>query len=93
MKAGDIIPRQRRVAAAAGRTVLQAPAVSGASPPSRAESRDVLQRGRNIDLMEHPELKLYARQIGIKQQDVDGLTVDRLRQNCKARLYEYIESF
>jgi hypothetical protein len=28
-------------------------------------------------------LKAFARSIGIKQRDVDGLTEDRLRQNCK----------
>jgi hypothetical protein len=36
-------------------------------------------------------LKAYARRIGIQQRDVDGLTEDRLRQNCKAMLLERMD--
>lgn len=37
------------------------------------------------------ELRQYARAIGIPQRDVDGLSEDRLRQNCKARIFESME--
>lgn len=39
-----------------------------------------------VDAIEGDELKAYARSLGITQRDVDGLTQDRLRQNCKARI-------
>lgn len=55
------------------------------------ESKDSLQRGRNIDTMPEAELRRYARQLGIGQRDAEGLTVERLRQNCTAQLYELIE--
>lgn len=29
-------------------------------------------------------LKAFARSIGVMQRDIDGLSEDRLRQNCKA---------
>jgi hypothetical protein len=44
-----------------------------------------------IDDMSGPLLRAYARRIGIKQRDVDGLTEDRLRQNCKASLLAQLE--
>lgn len=56
------------------------------------ESRDTLQRGRNIDRMGEAELRRYARQIGISQRDAEGLAVERLRQNCTAQLYELIDA-
>lgn len=46
---------------------------------------------KSIDDMAGPLLKAYARRIGIKQRDVDGLTEDRLRQNCKAMLLESMD--
>lgn len=45
---------------------------------------------RPIDDMGGALLRAYARHIGIQQRDVDGLTEDRLRQNCKARVFETI---
>jgi isopenicillin N synthase-like dioxygenase len=44
-----------------------------------------------IDDMGGALLKAYARSIGIMQRDVDALTEDRLRQNCKARVIQAIE--
>lgn len=44
-----------------------------------------------IDDMSTPLLRAYARRIGIMQRDVDGLTEDRLRQNCKIRAIQNIE--
>lgn len=41
-----------------------------------------------VDAISGIELKSYARSLGITQRDVDGLTEDRLRQNCKARIAE-----
>jgi hypothetical protein len=46
---------------------------------------------RPIDTMDGALLRAYARRIGIMQRDVDGLTKDRLRQNCKALLLEQLE--
>ena len=43
---------------------------------------------RSIDDMEPALLRAYARRIGIKQRDVDGLSEARLRQNCKAQVLE-----
>jgi hypothetical protein len=45
----------------------------------------------NIDTIAYPDLKVYARSIGIMQRDVDGLTEARLRQNCKARVLDAID--
>lgn len=59
--------------------------------PTVDQRRDPLQRGRNVDTMPEAELRTYARQIGITLRDAQGLAVDRLRQNCKARLLELIE--
>lgn len=67
-----------------------APAQPEAQPA--AESRDCLQRGRNIDTMPEAELRRYARQLGITQRDAEGLTIERLRQNCAAQLYELIDA-
>lgn len=44
-----------------------------------------------VDAIEGDELKAYARSIGITQRDVDFLSVDRLRQNCKVRILESME--
>lgn len=45
-------------------------------------------RGKRIavDAIDGDQLKAYARSLGITQRDVDGLSEDRLRQNCKARI-------
>jgi hypothetical protein len=39
-----------------------------------------------VDAIDGAQLKAYARSLGITQRDVDGLSEDRLRQNCKARI-------
>jgi len=44
-----------------------------------------------IDDMGGELLRAFARRIGIMQRDVDRLTEDRLRQNCKARQIEMLE--
>lgn len=58
-------------------------------------SDQVIQTGevknKSVDLMAGDELKAYAKKVGISQRDIDGLTEDRLRQNCKVRIYESLE--
>jgi hypothetical protein len=46
---------------------------------------------RPVDDMSGALLKAFARRIGIQQRDVDGLTEDRLRQNCKAMQLAHLE--
>jgi hypothetical protein len=71
-------------------TVVTTPAAKLADPqPEPQFSRDDFRKP--IDDMEGPLLRAYARRIGIMQRDVDGLTQDRLRQNCKALLLEQLE--
>ena len=71
----------------------QPPAAS--VPVLRAEpaSRDSLQRSRDIGRMDHDELRAYAKQIGIRQRDIDDLTLDRLRQNCMLTVASLIEAY
>lgn len=57
-------------------------------PPSPSFYRNVRVA---VDAIAGDELKAYARSIGITQRDVDGLSEDRLRQNCKARIYDSME--
>ena len=45
----------------------------------------------NIDTVDFDTLKQYARSIGILQRDVDTLSEPRLRQNCKARVFQSME--
>lgn len=84
-------------AAAAASAVVAAPpaaiqaAVAEVAPP--AVHRDPLQRAREIRTMEHAELRLYAKQIGIRQRDIDELTVDRLRQNCALTVASLVEAY
>lgn len=85
------------VAAAVAQAAIAAtPPVVQPEPVAQADAgpgeRDCLQRGRRIDQMGETELRRYARQLGISQRDADGLTVERLRQNCTAQLYELIDA-
>lgn len=45
----------------------------------------------SVDSINGDDLKAYARSIGITQRNVDFLTEDRLRQNCKARILQSME--
>lgn len=72
--------------AAAAPPPAAAPAPAPAQPAKTQFSRDDFRR--SIDDMSGAMLKAYARSIGILQRDVDALTEDRLRQNCKARIAE-----
>lgn len=68
--------------------VLTTPAASLAQPEPQFTREDFR---RSVDDMSGPLLHAYARQIGIQQRDVDNLTEDRLRQNCKLRIAERFE--
>lgn len=54
-------------------------------------SNDPLEPNRNIDTMSEPELRVYARQIGVNPRDAAELPFDRLKQNCMLVLAELIE--
>jgi predicted component of type VI protein secretion system len=70
--------------------VLVTPAAElGAQPPARQFSADDFRKP--IADMDSALLRAFARRIGIQQRDVDGLSEDRLRQNCIARQLQTIE--
>lgn len=66
-----------------------APAPTSAIPVVRLQREEPI-RGA-VENMSGETLKRYARQIGIQQRDVDNLTEDRLRQNCKAMIFAAME--
>lgn len=45
----------------------------------------------SVDDISGDALKAYARSLGITLRDVNHLTENRLRQNCKARIIEAME--
>lgn len=45
----------------------------------------------DIDSLNEPSLRNYAAAIGVSKRDVEGLTADRLRQNCKLHLANWFE--
>lgn len=49
------------------------------------------KKSNSVDDMSGDELKSYAAKVGVSQRDIDGLTEDRLRQNCKARIFSAME--
>lgn len=49
------------------------------------------KKSNSVDDMCGDELKAYAAKVGIQQRDIDGLTEDRLRQNCKVRIFSAME--
>lgn len=68
-----------------------APAVAAPiATPAPAEDRRPWQ-SRDVDALAGDELRAYARRIGIYQRDCEGLTEDRLRQNCKLFIANYFE--
>ena len=62
-------------------------------PVAPAPSRDPLQRSRDIGTMTGADLKAYAKQIGVRQRDIDELTEDRLRQNCMLTVNALVEAY
>ena len=78
--------------------VSAAPAAAAETPmplplPLPSMHRDPLQRGREIRTMPVAELKHYAKQIGLRQRDIDELTEDRLRQNCMLTVAALVEAY
>jgi hypothetical protein len=70
---------------------VETPAAVIASPAVlEPESKDPLQRNRNVQAMPEAELRAYALQIGVYPGDAQRLDVERLRQNCLIRLYDVI---
>lgn len=55
--------------------------------------RDPLQRSREIASMDHDELRAYAKQIGVRQRDIEELSIDRLRQNCMLTVASLVEAY
>ncbi len=45
----------------------------------------------DIDSLNEPSLRNYAAAIGVPRRDVENLTEDRLRQNCKLHLAHWFE--
>ncbi len=48
------------------------------------------KKSNSVDDMTGDALKAYAAKVGISQRDIDGLSEDRLRQNCKVRIFNSI---
>ncbi len=45
----------------------------------------------SVDDMQGDALKAYARKVGIKERDIQGLSEDRLRQNIRAMIHAAME--
>ena len=67
------------------------PPVQLVSPAFLVEPGFFKNKRVDVNSIAGDELKGYARFLGITQRDVDGLTEDRLRQNCKARIADTSE--
>lgn len=61
------------------------------TPPAAVAPIDTGTIRGSVDDMSGDKLKRYAKQVGVQQRDIDGLTEDRLRQNCKAMIYAAME--
>ena len=62
-----------------------------ADEPAPARPANIRNRRGSVDDMPTDDLKRYALSIGISQRNVDYLTPERLRQNCKAKIIEAME--
>lgn len=65
------------------------PAILAAAEPIH---KDPLQRSRQIRTMPLAELRQYAKQVGVRQRDIDELSEDRLRQNCELTVRSLLEA-
>lgn len=76
-----------------GGRVTEPPAVQAAAPaqPELAPDDRTPWQSRNVDALAGDELRAYARRIGVQRRDCEGLTEDRLRQNCKLFIANYFE--
>lgn len=80
--------RNRGEALKSPQAAAPAPSVQLVAPELLGQPSFYKNKRVNIDTVGWDELKQYARSIGILQRDVDSLTEARLRQNCKARVFE-----
>lgn len=71
----------------------QAPAgLEQASVPApAAPGSQRLGASRAVEDMHGEELQAYARKVGIKERDIQGLSEARLQQNCIAMIHEAME--
>lgn len=74
-----------------GGRVMEPPAVPAAAPVQPAPEDCRPWQSRNVDALGGDELRAYARRIGVQRRDCEGLTEDRLRQNCKLFIANYFE--
>lgn len=81
-------PLAKKVQPIAQQAEENPPVVQLVAPEFMAQPSFYRNKRVAVDAIEGDELKSYARSLGITQRDVDGLTPDRLRQNCKARIAE-----
>lgn len=73
----------------------EAKALAAAQAAAAAEIRphkDPLARSKDIKGMSHDELRVYGKQIGVRQRDIDELSEDRLRQNCHLTVASLLEA-
>lgn len=69
-------------------------AKGGPSPqPAAGPDAGAARPPRSVDIasLAGDALRSYARRIGVSRRDCEGLTEDRLRQNCKAFLANHFE--
>jgi len=85
-------PAEAAIAPEVAPVVQPAAAEQPAELPRGPGFGESLKRGRSVDVMAEDELRAYAREISISKRDADGLSIERLRQNCKAQLYELIDA-
>jgi len=64
---------------------------ASAQPPDVDIDTGPVRFDANVDLMSGDALRRHAQRIGVFPRDVDGLSEDRLRQNCKAFVSHYFE--
>lgn len=91
-------PGFKRAAVAVAAVVQAEPVLQGAIPAPGPVLHDgarpnAFRTGVNIDALAGDALRTYALQIGLTRRDAEGLSEERLRMNCKARLVDMIETF
>lgn len=77
----------------ASQVLTDTPAAAMPSAPIQEPAEPVQDRfiRGSVENMSGDLLKRYAKQIGVMQRDIDGLSEDRLRQNCKAMIFATME--
>lgn len=85
---------KRAAAAVVPAAVVPQAAPAAAGPALHDGARpNAFRTGVNIDALAGDALRTYALQIGLTRRDAEGLSEERLRMNCKARLVDMIETF